>query len=307
MADGTTLMPPGAPVGQDQRSAPAASDDALARVRADLEDLGLNGNQARVLVALLRAGAAPPPLLAQLAGVHRTTAYPTLEELRARGLAHQIGGRTAVWTTPGLEEVLERLVAAQEDRVRALRGKVDTTRAALASFLPEEPAAMATQYLHVLGNAAQTRATYTRLVAEAEEELLVLNRPPYSAAYLAGGSRAAADRAGRDELNQPVVHAARRGVSIRVLYQSAQWDDPDATSFREAMAVYHRAGVEGRVAEALPMKLVVADRRVALLALADPVLPEVGFPVNHLVEHPGYASFLAAAFERLWAAARIAR
>jgi hypothetical protein len=50
----------------------------------------------------------------------------------------------------------------------------------------------------------------------------------------------------------------------------------------------------------LPLKLAVVDRKVALLAMADPVLPEIGFPTTLLVEHPGYASLQADAFEQRW-------
>lgn len=54
----------------------------------------------------------------------------------------------------------------------------------------------------------------------------------------------------------------------------------------------------------LPVKMAMADRRAALFALADPVLREVGFPMNLRVEHAGYAAFQADAFAHRWATAR---
>jgi HTH-type transcriptional regulator, sugar sensing transcriptional regulator len=285
---------------------PAAVPDLLlSKIRSDFEEFGLNGYQARVLLALLRAGSAPPPYLAQLSGVHRTSAYPVLEELRAKGLAVQLPGRTAVWTTPGRDEVLARLVAAQEERLRALQAKRSEMAAALAQVVPETPTDTAVPYLHFVSSAAQTRTIYDRLLDEVQAEFLVLNRPPYSAATeRSRRHRALTEAAGRDEVNPAVGAALERGVSIRVLYQTEQWDDPAAEEFRAAMGAYHDAGVEGRVVEELPMKLVVADRQVALLALADPVLREIGFPTNLFIEHPGYAAFQADAFEHRWAGAR---
>lgn len=288
-------------------AAPASvSDLVLNRVRNDFEDLGLNGYQARVLVALLRVGSAPPPYLAQLANVHRTSAYPVLEELRSKGLAFQLPGKTAVWSTPGHDEVLARLLEAQEERVRALQEKQAETAAALARIVPDESSGQSSvPHIQVVSSAAQARSIYERLLAEAEDEFLVLNRPPYSvAADRTKRQRTATDATSRDEVNQGVLDALDRGVSFRVLYQAAQWDDPDAESFRSAMGVYHDAGVDGRVVDELPMKLVIADRQNSLLALADPVLPEVGFPTNLFIEHPGYAGYQAAAFDALWADAR---
>ncbi len=66
------------------------------------------------------------------------------------------------------------------------------------------------------------------------------------------------------------------------------------------METYHEAGVQGGLVEELPIKLAVADRNVALLAMTDPILPEVGFPTVLFVEHPGFAWLQAEAFERQW-------
>ena len=78
----------------------------------------------------------------------------------------------------------------------------------------------------------------------------------------------------------------------------------EAEGFRAAIARYHDAGVEGRLVEELPIKLAIADRRTALLAMTDPVLPDIGFPTTLLVEHPGFATLQAEAFERLWETAK---
>ncbi len=284
----------------------AASDSLMNRIRDDFEEFGLNGYQARVLLALLRAGSASPPYLAQLSGVHRTSAYPVLDELATKGLAYQLPGQKATWATPGPEKVLNRLLTTQEERLRAMRARMAETADAIAQVVSARAdGAMAAPYVQMIAGAAQARSTYDRLLAEVEDEFLVLNRPPYSAAGERGRrNRALTDIAFRDELNPAVIAALGRGVSIKVLYQKSQWDDAASNSFRSAMSGYHRAGVEGRVVDELPMKLVVADRRVALLSLADPVLPEVGFPANLLVAHPGYAGFQADGFDHRWATGR---
>ena len=127
---------------------------------------------------------------------------------------------------------------------------------------------------------------YDRIVARAEDELLVFNRPPYSQ--------------GADQVNPVVLEMLARGVRARALYAEEQWEAPGAKPFRQAMAVYHEAGVMGALTDELPIKLAVVDRKVALLAMTDPVLPDIGFPTTLLVEHPGFAGIQAEGFERLW-------
>lgn len=276
----------------------------LDQIRSAFETFGLNGHQARVLLAVLRLGSASPAQLARLAGVHRTSAYPVLQELRMRGLAQQVPGETTLWTSPGAEEVLNLLRSAHEEQLREVKTRIASTRELLATAIPDTRAS-AVPYLQIISTAAHARSLYDRLLAQAEQEVLVLNRPPYSAATERNkNDRSFAEASGRDEVNTAVLDALDRGVSIRVLYEAASWEDPDAESFRSSMGAYHRAGVQGRVVDQLPMKLVMADRRVTLFALADPMLREVGFPMNLLVEHAGYAAYQADAFEQRWASAR---
>ena len=256
----------------------------------EFEQLDLSPYEARVLLALLRLGSANTAHLARHSGVPRTSTYQVLEELNRKGLAQRLSvDGPAVWASPGRQEVFDRLDAAQEERLRQHRARTANLRDLLAREFPEAPDA-AGPYVHVIQGAAQVSSIYDRLLADVQDELLVFNRAPYSFPP--------------DRVNQAVLDAMRRGVRSRVLYEGPQWRAPAAEGFREAMAAYHEAGVEGRLVDELPIKLALADRKLVLLAMTDPVLPDIGFPTTLLVEHPGFAALQAEAFERLWESAK---
>jgi sugar-specific transcriptional regulator TrmB len=256
----------------------------------EFEQLDLSPYEARVLLALLRLGSANTAQLARHSAVPRTSTYQVLEELNRKGLAQRMSVEgPAVWASPGREEVFDRIDAAQEERLRQYRTRTARLREELARTFPENPDA-AGPYVHVIQGASQVSSIYDKLLAEVQDELLVFNRPPYSLPP--------------EQVNRAVLEAMGRGVASRVLYQEPQWDHPDAAEFRKAMAAYHEAGVVGRLVDELPIKLALADRKVALLAMTDPVLPDIGFPTTLLVEHPGFASLQADAFERLWETAK---
>ena len=287
-----------------ETASPDAPDAVLDRIRTSFESFGLNGHQARVLLALLRMGSGSPAQLARVAGVHRTSTYPVLQELRARGLAQQLAGESALWTSPGRDETLNLLRAYHEQRLREVKDRIETTRDLLAEVIPDS-SAPTVPYVQLVASASRARAIYDRLISEAEKEVLVLNRPPFSGAVDRSRSeRAAAETTGRDEVAPVVLDALRRAVSIRVLYEASSWDDRGAESFRAAMGTYHEAGVQGRIVDDLPMKMVLADRKTTLFAPADPVMREIGFPMNLLVEHEGYSAFQADAFDYRWERAR---
>jgi sugar-specific transcriptional regulator TrmB len=254
----------------------------------EFEELDLSPYASRVLVTLLRVGSANSAELARLCGVPRTSTYQIIEELSRKGLAERLAIEgPATWVSPGREAVLERLDALHDERLREQRARTVRIRELLATTLPDGPMMTAEPYVHVLVGASQVVGSYDRLVSEAESELLVFNRPPYSQSP--------------DQVNPVVLDALARGVDTRALYVANQWFDEEGDSFRAAMERYHAAGVRGACVPDLPFKLAVADRRVALLAVTD--LPVAGFPTTLLIEHPGFAGVQARAFDGYWAEA----
>lgn len=281
---------------------PVARSSSVDGVRRELEELGLSAYEARVLLALLRVGSATSAELAKASGVPRTSAYQVLEELSEKRLVHRVpGGRAAVWACPGTDLVFDRLDAAQEERLREHRTRTARLRQVLAE--PPAPAegSVSPPHVHFVRGAAEVRAVYDRLLAGAASEVVVFNRPPY-ATTVNVVKQTPTDVTGQDEVNPLVLEALARGVRFRALYEASRWADPDAAVFREAMGVYHRAGVEGRLVDRLTVKLAVADRSAALMALTDPG-QEIGHPTSLFIDHAGFAELQADGFEQRWASA----
>lgn len=276
------------------RSDVSASDGGRASdhevVRAAFEDLGLSGSEARVLVALVRSGAATVTQIARLAGMNRTNVYPALKELGSRGLAAPLPHASAMWTSPGHHEVLERLYDDHEAQLQALT----TRRQGIEQLLEAMSSGdvLATMpFVHFLRGAARVRSTYEALLEEADTEVLVCNRPPYSWS--------------EDVVNDRVVRAVSRRLKTRALYQAAQLRAPGADGFRRAHSAYLQAGVEGGVVEELPVKMAIFDKRKVLVAMTEGDDDgQAGYPTVLLIEHSGYAEMHALAFAALWETAQ---
>lgn len=263
-------------------------------LRTELEELGLSPYEARVLLALLRLGSATTAQLETLADIPRTSIYKVLNSLAVKRLAERLPVEgSALWASVASDQVAERLYEAQEDahaeRLTQLRDRSRYAHQLLVESFADAPS-VALPQAHFLFGAAQMKRTYEQLLAEAESELVMFTRPPYAWRF--------------PNPNRAVLDMLSRGVSARVLYVAKQWQDPAAEAFRTEMDVYHQAGVQARLAERLPIKLVVVDRSKTLVNLADAAAPEGGYPNTLLVEHLGYAEVQAAAFEQYWQAAR---
>lgn len=264
---------------------PPSRGSVLEALQEDFEVFGLGGYEARVLLALLQLGSATATQVSELSSVGRTSVYPVLHSLTDKGLVEQLPGKSGIWASSGRAEVMNRLYELQERRLRELQERRQQAEARLAELAPEgSPPPL--PYVHIVRGTEETNRAFNRMLSEATSEVLMFVRPPYT--YVPGPP------------NPTVLNMMARGVRSRVLYQRRELADPGAEGARREIEVYHAVGVEGRVVDQLPVKLVVADRSVVLVAMTDPVLPEVGFPTNLLIEHPGYAELQGDAFEKRW-------
>lgn len=117
---------------------PSAVPDSL---RRELQELGLRPYEARVLLALLRAGSANSAQLAELSGVPRTSTYQVMEALTEQGLAERVPTHgPAVWACSGWEAVVDALDAAEEERLREHHARTLQLRQVLSEVLPATPA-----------------------------------------------------------------------------------------------------------------------------------------------------------------------
>lgn len=256
----------------------------------ELEELGLSSYEARILLALLQLGSANSVELAKVSSVQRTSVYPVLQGLIAKGLAELLpGDGPATWTSPGCEEVFNRLDASLEERLKEQRGRSARAREVVARALADAPSPPL-PYVHLIAGSGQARRAFEQLLASAEQEVLMFTRPPYS--WSPG------------EPNPAVVDMLQRGVWTRVLYQSGSVYGPEAAGLRNEIQTYHRLGVRARTVDELPMKLLVVDRKIALLAMLGPFRGPGSYPTNLLIEDPGCAAVQAAAFEHLWSEGR---
>lgn len=87
--------------------------------------------------------------------------------------------------------------------------------------------------------------------------------------------------------------------SQRAIYEASLLEDPAMTGL---LRRYEELGEEVRIADRLPLKLLIIDGRAVAFNLPDPALG-VATVTTLIVEHPMLASTLTIAFEATWATA----
>jgi hypothetical protein len=224
--------------------------------------------------AMFRSADGAAAGLAAEVGAEPERVEAALHRLRDLGLVNRLAGagpRYAV-VDPGVA-----VGALLQDRVREL----EHTRAAIAELSGRFHAAQrhhhADETIEIVSGQEALGRAFTRIQQLAEQEILVLDRPPYALA--------AANPV------EPVILA--RGVVYRGIYA------PEALALPGALAEVrsHVAGGErARVLPGLPLKLAIADRRIAVL----PLTLDMGDPQSVVIHDCTLLDALVDLFEAYW-------
>jgi hypothetical protein len=211
--------------------------------------VGIPEPDGRAYEALTLRGQASIADLAEELGTTRSRVSRSLSRLVARGLATQLPGRPVRFAAVMPDIAASELIATQESQLRRLREYAYQLAAARrASFGARDPA----ELVEVIEGADNVRNAFIRLQRDAQSEMRVFDKPPYTAEQPDG--------------NPEEYRLLGEGqVRYRTLYERAALAQPDRMA-----EVWNgiRQGERARVARSLPMKMAICDRRLALIPVS---------------------------------------
>jgi len=264
-------MEPRSPSPSRPRPAPAAGR-AAGRADADLTALGLDAAAGDVYRLVLHGGTTTVGAVAAT-GLDEATVAGSLARLRTLGLVV----RRSEGDVHDAVDPRVAVAAALATRERAL-GAVRAGVPALAALFDRSQDASPSPSTELVTGAAAVGDRYSRLETDVEDEFLAFDRPPYVVSA-DGGHRQRA--------------ALLRGVRWRAVYTASSFRDPGRW---QGVRRLGDDGEEARVVHDLPVKMVVADRRTALVALT----LEPGGAEALVTSSPPLVAALVDLFERHW-------
>jgi predicted transcriptional regulator/DNA-binding CsgD family transcriptional regulator len=220
-------------------------DETTVLSPSTLTALGLSEFDETVYRALLGHADISPAELAVEVEASSTRADRSLDRLRDLGLVSRLSGRRRRYTAADPEAAIEALIrnrTADLERVRSVTVELS------AAFHAAQRGGGRGDVVELVHGAEELGRWFVRLQQQVREEMLVLDRPPYA---LAASNPV-----------EPVSLA--QGVRWRAVYAPEALEIPGALDEITELA---QRGERGRVLPGLPLKLAIADAKVALLPL----------------------------------------
>lgn len=248
-----------------------------------LTQLGLNVYEAKAYAALLGKDSFSATQVADLSGVPRQRIYDILSSLVDRGLAISRPGKHGTrYAAVEPKLALAALVEREQERL----SKLQTIAADLSTALGEQyhegqTESSPLEYIEVLRGRTSINQRFAEIQANCKREILVFTKPPYA--------------------NPPQDNVAGLGILERHVRACSlyEYDVLRNEETRRAIEYFVRHGEEARFVESLPLKLVIVDEEIVLVALEDPIAGRVDLTIM-VIEHKQLAQLVKIAFEALW-------
>lgn len=225
---------------------PAAADPSAAAERV-LDAVGITETEERLYEVLLDQPGISLSDLIESIELSRRKVQSLLKALELKGLiTHAPDCDQRYFPTPP-DVAIEVLIARHQEALQQVRVKAARLRERARKAVSRNPDERPIEI--VRGKEAQA-AIFSQIQRAARDEVIAFDRPPYVVAT--------------SEMNRPEFEAMSRGVRYRGIYGGKSVELPNAARRIRACV---QAGEEARVFHTVPLKLVGADHRVAMLPL----------------------------------------
>jgi DNA-binding CsgD family transcriptional regulator/sugar-specific transcriptional regulator TrmB len=239
-----------------------------------LEALGLTAAEERVYRAVVGGHRAAPGDIAAQLGVPAEELEPVLQDLVDKRLVSRTNGHYV--PAPPDVALGPLLVHGQAELERARAAVVQLAE----HYRNDVRRRDSSQLVEVLTGAEAIRQQALQLQRGATTEMLWFCRTNPIAMTSAE--------------NEEEFRALARGVRYQVVYETAMLEEPGALI---GLADGVRAGEQARTVATVPVRLAIADRKVALCPLGDEA---TGEPTAALVQGTSLLTALIALFENYW-------
>ena len=244
--------------------------------------LGFSENEAKTYLTLMIKSNMTVAEIAQVSEVPRPKLYEIIKRLISKGLCKEINGKIKKYSAVNPEIISESLVKQYEKQFEEKKTKTENFFRNITSIYNEnidknDPL----EYIHFLKDKNQIKKKYSALEKEAKSEILLFSKPPFSMIV---------------NDNKEAFCALDRDVKIRAIYEI---EESRRAEFCDKIRKSETAGEEVKVADNLPLKLVIFDNKTVMFALRDRITLKPSLSTI-IIEHSDFAKAFKRVFESYW-------
>lgn len=241
-----------------------------------LEPVGITHLEEQIYGNLLERPGSSLRELARSVSASPPRIRAALTALEAKGLVNRTPGQEPRFMPARPDVAVEILILQRKEDLEKVRLGAEQL---LERFLASVPRTRPIELVEVVTGREGLVQQFEQLQRSANREVLLLDRPPYAQTE-----------------NEGEIEVLASGVRYRVVYDRSSLES-SSTNPLDTLERYTSVGEQARVLDGVPMKLAVADERVALVPLN---VREAGAEGAIIIYARPLIDALRTLFEALW-------
>jgi len=255
-----------------------------------LQKLGLSKRESEIYIALLTKKEFTAPEIGKITSVSRNKSYEVLQSLVKKRLCNETyKNGTKVFSGIKPDIALQNIISVYENELNEKKRLSEKFVAELMQLhAASEEILDPLDYIEILTDLGQIRNRWIELQENAQYEILGFNKPPFAVSL---------------EQNVAIQEkTTERKIKERGIYEYSEViSESSLEFFTRIVEMYSNIGEEVKVIKLLPMKMIIIDEKITMLALNDPVSMKPSI-TTIIIKHPNYARTQKIIFESYWSA-----
>ncbi len=265
-----------------------------------LQQSGLTQREAHIYLALLQKKEFYASEIASIIPVGRTKIYEVIPNLISKGLCSEVfkDGKkiySAVEPRIAFKNLLHLFHMEMEDVIKETEEKLAEKKVILGQLEDELDEIYTSNikksdnldYIEMLKDRNKIKERWIELQKNTRMEMLGFNKPPYSMPP-------------QESMKHQQKMMKRKNVKNKGIYEFGEvFSGTVPTDFYNVVDFFSKLGEECRIINKLPMKMIIIDEKITMLALKDPVSMKLS-TTTMIIEHPDFALAQKQVFESYW-------
>lgn len=246
-----------------------------------MRSVGLTEYEAKAYYTLLQKGNFTAIELSKAADIPRTRIYEVLNNLVNKGLCKQIHGNMKSFKANNPTYAFDRLLDdLQQEHKFKLKKVSELSNLLMPIYNTNKQKNDPLEYIEVIKEQNSIINMTNQLERKAKEEILTMSKSPYAVDLATIVRKRSIKR--------------RNGIGYKFLSEVSYPIDDDLLEF---LNLWEQAGAEVRVAEEVPIKMIIFDQQRVILSLKNKIsTPESSF-TSIIIDHSELAQFLKLNFD----------
>lgn len=253
---------------------------------AELQEYGLTGNEARVLVFLAKTGPSKASEVARAVQINRTETYRTIRNLQRRGLVEATLERPVRFQSVHFDRCLQILIDERKASLRILEQRGENLRR-LFENVRVEPVARELERFQVVEGRISIEQRLQGICSQARKSVLTV---------LSSSEVVRADTAGLFDM---LAQGIKAGLRVRVITAITQLNLEVAQKLRESIDVRHL----DLKAKPIPRVSIIDDNEALFEITTADETQRSSVEVALWIKSPAFVRNLQAYFEEMWTSA----